>query len=118
LKTIFQRLHRTAWVAFTVMTVLMLLCLTMFGHWPAIMVLMWVISLSLMVMVLIGCIFKNVYGHFQRGEYGKILLRYLISCLAVFGLLTCLDMTVGEIAWLGNTQAALIFGCLGLYARP
>ena len=83
MKSMFQKLHRTAWVAFTVMTVLMVLMLTLFGEWPSIMVLLWFVSLALIIMVVLGCIVQNVYRHYQMGKLVKLILRGILVAAAV-----------------------------------
>lgn len=118
MKSMFQKLHRTAWVAFTLMTILVVLYLFLFGALPSIMVLLWFVALALMVMVLIGCIVQNVSRHYQMGKLGKLVLRYAVVAAASFAVLVLLDWTTGEIAWAADAQAGLIIGLMGLYAKP
>lgn len=118
MKSMFQKLHRTAWVAFTIMSILMVLYLFLFGPWPAILVVMWFISLALMIMVLIGCIVQSVSRHHQAGTLRKLVLRYCLAAAVVFGVLVLLDATTGTIAWKADIQAGLILGLLGLYEKP
>lgn len=118
MKTMFQKLHRTAWVAFTVMTVLMVLMLTLFGQWPSIMILLWFVSLALIIMVLLGCIVQNVHRHYQMGKLGRLAVRYIVVAAAVFAVLVLLDWTTGKIAWSADIQVGLLAGLMGLYAKP
>lgn len=118
MKSMFKKLNRTAWVAFTLMSVLMILYLMMYGQWPTLMIVLWCISLALFVMVLVGCIVLNIQKHHQAGTLSKLLLRYVIVAAAAFVVLVLLDLTVGKVAWQADAAAGLVLGLLGLYARP
>lgn len=118
MKSMFKKLHRTAWVAFTLMTVLMILCLFLFGEWSSVMLLLWFCALALLTMVLIGCIVQSVHRHWQAGEMGKLLLRCVGVAAAAFAVLVLLDWTTGTIAWKEDFLMGLLIGIMGLYEKP
>lgn len=118
MKSMFKKLHRTAWVAFTLMTVLMILCLFLFGQWPGVMLLLWFCALALLTMVLIGCIVQSVHRHWQAGKMLQLALRYAGVAAAAFAVLCALDWTTGTIGWKANLEAGLLTGIMGLYERP
>lgn len=118
MKTMFQRLHRTTLIAFPLLSILLLVYQMLFGQWPTIMLALWVISLSLLIMVLLACITRNVVLHWQAGTIGKLLLRYLIGAAVSFAVLVGLDCIAGRILWLTDLGAGLVVGLLALYAKP
>ena len=54
MKTTFQRLHRTAFIAFPLTTVLLLLNLSLFGELSTVMLVIWGISIGLLAVVLLA----------------------------------------------------------------
>lgn len=118
MKTMFQRLHRTTLIAFPLLSILLLIDQMLFGQWPVILLALWVISLSLLIMVLLACITRNVALHWQAGTIGTLLRRYLIGAAAAAAVLVALDCVAGHILWLTDLGVGLLLGLLALYAKP
>lgn len=118
MKTMFQRLHRTAFVAFPLLSILLILSGMLFGSWPVVLIVLWFISLGLLIMVLLACIVQNVSRHWQAGTIRKLILRYLAVAAAAFAVLVVLDLFAERVLWSADLGVGLLVGLLGLYGRP
>ena len=117
MKTTFQRLHRTAFVAFPLVTVLLLLSQMLFGEIPVVMLIIWGISIGLLAVVLLACIVQAANRRFRGGEWRR-LARYLIFAAATFAALVVLDLFADRVLWLADGLVALVVGFLGWYEKP
>ena len=118
MKTTFQRLHRTAFIAFPLTTVLLLLNLSLFGELSTVMLVIWGISIGLLAVVLLACIAQNANRRFRAGEWKQMLLRHAITAAVAFAVLTILDQFADKTLWLANAGAALGIGLLSWYQNP
>lgn len=118
MKTTFQRLHRTALIAFPLMTIVLVLYSLLFGGWPFVLLLLWAISLGLLIVVLLACIVQNAARRWQAGERKQLAFRYVRAAVIVFAVLVVLDFFTERIAWAENMAAALVLGLMGLYEKP
>ena len=118
MKTNFQRLHRTALIAFPLVTVLLILSQMLFGEIPVIMLIIWGISIGLLAVVLLACIVQSANRRFRAGEWRRQVVRYLVFAAAAFAVLVALDLFSDKVLWLIDGGVALLVGFLGWYERP
>ena len=118
MKTNFQRLHHTAFVAFPLVTVLLLLSQMLFGEIPVVMLIIWGISIGLLAVVLLACIVQAANRRFRGREWRRQVVRYLIFAAATFAALVVLDLFADRVLWLADGLVALVVGFLGWYEKP
>ena len=118
MKTPFQRLHRTAFVGFPLVTILLLLSHMLFGEISVVMLIIWGISIGLLAVVLLACIVQSANRRFRAGEWRRQVVRYLVFAAAAFAVLVALDLFSDKVLWLIDGGVALLVGFLGWYERP